>query len=82
MAKRRTLAFDSLDQVMPEVDRLLEGYTLGGNWTLGADLPASGDLAPAHGRGLARAIPLAGPPDDRTVVSGSGCSPRGGCRRG
>ena len=34
MAKRRTLKFDSLDQVMPDVDWLLEGHTLGGNWTL------------------------------------------------
>src|SRR4051812_5485418 len=35
MANRRPLKFDSLDQVMPEVDQLLEeGHTLGGNWTL------------------------------------------------
>ena len=34
MARRRALKFDSLDQVMPEVDRLLQGHTLGGHWTL------------------------------------------------
>ena len=34
MAKRRTLHFDDLDQVMPEVDLLLRGYSRGGNWTL------------------------------------------------
>jgi hypothetical protein len=36
MPERRSLSFESLDQVMPEVDRLLEtGYTRAGNWTLG-----------------------------------------------
>jgi len=32
---RRELAFSSLDQVMPEVDRLLAGYSKVGNWSLG-----------------------------------------------
>jgi hypothetical protein len=31
---RRTLRFDSLDQVMPDVERLLEGHTTVGNWSL------------------------------------------------
>jgi len=35
MAVRRPLEFTSLDQVMPEVDRLLQGYTRQGNWSLG-----------------------------------------------
>ena len=35
-AKRRDLKFQSLSEVMPDVDRLLErGYTSVGNWTLG-----------------------------------------------
>lgn len=34
-ADRRTLAFASLDRVMPDVDRLLEGHTTVGNWSLG-----------------------------------------------
>jgi hypothetical protein len=32
---RRTLAFASLAEVMPEVDRLLAGHRTVGNWTLG-----------------------------------------------
>ncbi len=32
---RRELAFSSLDQVMPDVDRLLAGYKGVGNWSLG-----------------------------------------------
>lgn len=35
MAARRTLQFASLDQIMPDVDRLLEGHTTHGNWSLG-----------------------------------------------
>ena len=35
-AKRRELTFQSLSDVMPEVDRLLEkGYTSAGTWSLG-----------------------------------------------
>jgi hypothetical protein len=34
MAKRRALHFDDVNQVMPEVDLLLRGYSRGGNWTL------------------------------------------------
>ncbi len=32
---RRTLRFASLDEIMPEVGRLMAGYTAVGNWTLG-----------------------------------------------
>src|SRR4051794_21925733 len=32
---RRALRFASLDQVMPDVDRLLEGHTTVGRWSLG-----------------------------------------------
>lgn len=32
---RRVLRFESLDQVMPDVDRLLQGHQTVGNWTLG-----------------------------------------------
>ncbi len=35
MAGRRDLSFDRLDDVMPEVDRLLSGHTRAGSWTLG-----------------------------------------------
>jgi hypothetical protein len=35
MADRRPLAFSSLGEVMPEVDRLLQGHRTGGNWSLG-----------------------------------------------
>ena len=35
MDGRRTLAFSSLDEVMPEVDRLLLGHRSVGNWSLG-----------------------------------------------
>ncbi len=35
MPERRTLEFVRLDDVMPEVDRLLAGYTSAGNWSLG-----------------------------------------------
>ncbi len=34
-AARRPLAFASLDRVMPDVDRLLEGHTTLGDWSLG-----------------------------------------------
>jgi hypothetical protein len=32
---RRPLSFASLDEVMPDVDRLLRGHTTVGNWSLG-----------------------------------------------
>ena len=35
MEGRRTLAFSSLAEVMPEVDRLLAGHRTVGNWSLG-----------------------------------------------
>ncbi|MFO0951981.1 MAG: DUF1569 domain-containing protein [Isosphaeraceae bacterium] len=35
MSARRTLVFESLDQVMPDVDRLLEGHETVGQWSLG-----------------------------------------------
>ncbi|MGE5755043.1 MAG: DUF1569 domain-containing protein [Planctomycetaceae bacterium] len=35
MAERRTLTFARLDQVMPDVDRLLEGHETAGRWSLG-----------------------------------------------
>jgi Protein of unknown function (DUF1569) len=34
-ATRRPLTFDTLDRVMPDVDRLMAGHTTVGNWTLG-----------------------------------------------
>lgn len=34
-AARRKLTFASLDEVMPDVDRLLRGHTTVGNWSLG-----------------------------------------------
>ena len=35
MPERRTLDFARLDDVMPEVDRLLAGHATVGNWSLG-----------------------------------------------
>ena len=35
MPEQRILSFASLDEVMPEVDRLLAGHTTIGGWTLG-----------------------------------------------
>ncbi len=35
MPERRTLEFARLDEVMPEVDRLIPGYTTVGSWSLG-----------------------------------------------
>lgn len=35
MPERRTLEFDRLDDVMPEVDRLLAGHATAGNWSMG-----------------------------------------------
>ena len=35
MPDRRRLDFASLDDVMPDVDRLLTGYEKAGNWSLG-----------------------------------------------
>jgi hypothetical protein len=35
MAERRTLTFTRLDEVMPDLDRLLEGHRLAGQWSLG-----------------------------------------------
>jgi len=35
MAERRALSFQTLDQVMPEVDRLLDGHATVGRWSLG-----------------------------------------------
>jgi len=32
--RRRPLSYDSLDQIMPDVERLLEGHTTVGNWSL------------------------------------------------
>jgi len=31
---RRTLRYESLDEVMPDVERLLEGHTTVGTWSL------------------------------------------------
>lgn len=35
MSERRSLTFSRLDQVMPDVDRLLAGHQTIGNWSLG-----------------------------------------------
>jgi hypothetical protein len=35
MAERRSLTFPTLDRVMPDVDRLLEGHQTLGQWSLG-----------------------------------------------
>jgi hypothetical protein len=58
--ERRTLRYESLDQVMPDVERLLEGHTTVGTWSLAqicrhlanamrrlVDLPASTPYDPS-----------------------------------
>jgi hypothetical protein len=35
MTGRRRLDFDRIDAIMPDVDRLLDGHTTSGGWTLG-----------------------------------------------
>ena len=58
---RRTLSFNSVDEVMPDVERLLEGHTTVGNWSLAqicrhlatvtrrvVDLPASTPQDPSR----------------------------------
>jgi len=58
---RRTLRFNSLDEVMPDVERLLEGHSTVGNWSLAqichhlstvmrrvVDLPASTPADPSQ----------------------------------
>lgn len=57
---RRTVHFDSLDDIMPDVERLLQGYSKVGQWSVGqachhlasimrasVDLPASTQFDPA-----------------------------------
>ena len=58
---RRTLRFNSLDEVIPDVERLLEGHSTVGNWSLAqicrhlstvmrrvVDLPASTPVDPSQ----------------------------------
>jgi hypothetical protein len=58
---RRTLSYGSFDEIMPDVERLLEGHTTVGNWSLAqicrhlaavmrrvVDLPASTPHDPSH----------------------------------
>src|SRR3954464_8284254 len=58
---RRILCYQSLDEVMPDLDRLLEGHTTVGTWSLAqicrhlatvmrrvVDLPASTPHDPSH----------------------------------
>lgn len=58
---RRTLRYESLDDVMPDVERLLEGHTTVGGWSLAqicrhlasairrvVDLPVSTPFDPSH----------------------------------
>ena len=58
--ERRPLQFENLDAIMPDVDRLLQGHSTVGNWTLGqicehlatvlkrvVDLPASTPTDPS-----------------------------------
>jgi len=34
MLERRMLDFASMDEIMPDVERLLEGHSTAGQWTL------------------------------------------------
>ena len=65
---------------MPDVDYLLEGHTLGGNWTLARSASIS-RLDEPDCRGMARALPLADPPDVGPWY-GEACWPGARCRRG
>jgi hypothetical protein len=64
---RRELRFDSFDEVMPDVERLLEGHTTVGGWSLGqicrhlstvarrvVDMPASTPADPSQWVGEGR----------------------------
>ena len=78
---RRTLRYESFDEVMPDVERLLEGHRTVGNWSLAricrhlaavlrrhVDLPASTRLRPGR----------SGSPRSRS----GGCSSRASSPRG
>jgi len=60
---RRTLRFQSLDEIMPEVERLLDGNSTVGNWSLGqmcrhlaAILRASVDMPASPPRDRSRRV--------------------------
>ena len=53
MSERRPLNYASLHDVMPDVDRLLQGHRMGGKWTLG-------QICSHLSRGLQRTVE--GPP--------------------
>jgi hypothetical protein len=77
---RRTLGYESLDDVMPDVERLLEGHTTVGTWSLAqicrhlatvmrrvVDLPASTPVDPS----------LRVPEEEKRRVLESGILPEG-----
>ena len=68
MARRRALAFDSLIEVMPEVDRLLAGYSAARRWSLGQGCITCPRCSDARSR-AGRSSSLAAPSNDRTDSS-------------
>ena len=82
---RRTLRYPGLDEIMPDVDRLLEGHTTVGNWSLRADLPPPGDRHAPGGRPARVDAPRRLPVGRRGAEDGSSSSrawsPRGSRHR-
>ena len=81
MAERRALSFSSLDEVMPEVDRLLEGHTTTGRWSLGQICNHLGTAMQYTVEGFPEQAPwllrrTVGPVAKRQVL-GSGAMPEG-----
>ena len=95
--ERRMLRFSSLDEVMPEVERLRNGHTTVGNWTLAqicrhlatvlrrvADLPASTPRDPSQelGEERKREVLETRPPPRRIARASRPSLPGGRARRG
>lgn len=57
MADRRTLCFSRLEEVMPDVDRLLEGYTTAGPWSLGMICNHLGSMLQGSVEGFSVRVP-------------------------
>jgi len=68
MASRRELSFGSLDEVMPDVERLLGGHVTVGQWSLGQicnHLATGFDLSMD---GRSDSVPVTSPEEDRSSI--------------
>jgi len=68
MAGRRDLSFASLDEVMPDVERLLAGHVTVGQWSLGqiCNHLATGFQLLMDGR--SDSVPVTSPEEDRSSI--------------